>query len=203
MATSTIQKPNSLATAGAVTANANDLLDNGIYRCVDGGITNIPSGQANGMLIVFKSAGNSVTQIYISFNNDMFKRVNWAFSSVSWTDWTAIYSEGASLANDNITRGSGTSSGTFEAFHCYKINGVVCASARIYSIDDSGATANKTYFQIPSGYRPRTTTKCPMYIQTSGNTIYTIGQVLADGQVQVAYGSVVITQVGFVATYPI
>ena len=79
---------------GVATIDANDAFTLGIYRNVNGSMTNTPSNNANGILLVFPSYASanmkSTIQMYCGSNGQLYFRINWAASSVSWSAWKHI-----------------------------------------------------------------------------------------------------------------
>lgn len=114
---------------------------------------------------------------------------------------------GNALTSSTIARDSTTSSygGTLEQFQCYKVGNVVCVGARVYGLNNSGATANKYYFQLPDGFRPRVATYAFGSLLFSGATspVPATIRIETSGAVGTSYGSAVITQIAFSAVFPI
>lgn len=95
-------------------------------------------------------------------------------------------------------------SGTLSNTACYKIGNVVNVGGVINSMTNQ--VANGALFQIPTGFRPATTTRCIGSIVFTGQTagIPTILSIYTDGKVSVSYSQTsTITAVTFSATYPI
>ena len=95
-------------------------------------------------------------------------------------------------------------SGTLVNTACYKIGNVVNVGGTINSMTNQ--VANGALFQIPTGFRPATTTRCIGLIVLTGQSsgIPTNLSIYTDGKVSVSYSqSFTITAVVFAATYPI
>ena len=79
---------------GTTTGNANDILEIGIYRCNEGGITNCPAN--NGVLVVLPSFNPLVSeyktcvQLFFASDGSAYSRITWSAGSVSWTTWASL-----------------------------------------------------------------------------------------------------------------
>lgn len=76
---------------GSISANANNLLtpnDNGVYRNVNGNISNCP--EADGTLIVMNNGGgNSTVQMFVpSSGNKLYIRNQWGAGGTTWSTWS-------------------------------------------------------------------------------------------------------------------
>jgi len=93
------------------------------------------------------------------------------------------------------------SGGTMNSSCCYRSNGVVNVSARVYGISE---TAQGTWFNIPSGFRPRQTSIGIAYMYVNGAYMIVQASIDSSGNVSATLSSAQTTsQVGFVATYPV
>ena len=114
----------------------------------------------------------------------------------------ALNSKIATYTTGTISRHSATGTGgTFQQFACYKIGNVVNAAARLYSVS---LAADGNFFSLPSGFRPKTDTYGTAILLINNVFVPVPCKIESDGDVGISYsGSQTLTQINFMATYPI
>ena len=106
---------------------------------------------------------------------------------------------GNGLSEGVITKN--TTSGTFEQYCCYKVGNVVNVSARIYNLSQ---VASGFFFTLPEGFRPRTKAYCSGTIFINNTATPATINIETNGSVGVNYsGTLTLTQISFVGTFPI
>lgn len=100
-----------------------------------------------------------------------------------------------------ITRHSNTgSSGTFEQYNCYRLGDTVTACARLYGVS---LAASGSFFQLPSGFRPRATTYGYSFMVIDGVYMPFVCNINTSGVVNIGYSSnKTLTSIYFQATFP-
>lgn len=73
---------------GIITANADNILKCGAYRCVGSSISGLPATDCE--LLVFPTEGNSVCQFCILANASVQVRMHWSAGSGDWTSWKTL-----------------------------------------------------------------------------------------------------------------
>lgn len=107
-----------------------------------------------------------------------------------------------SEALSTVSRHSNTgTAGTLDNNGCYRIGKVVCASGRLFDIS---LPATGYFFMLPSGYRPKYTTRCMGFVVIDNVVRPTTVTIGTNGEVGISYSAnLTAVQVGFAASFPV
>lgn len=181
-------------------ADLNNFTTTGVYW-ISTGATNAPAGNWYPIWVMAK--GDTVRQIAIIGNDTIHSR---SYQSRVWSDWTRLPSRGeidalGSKTTGTIAKYSGISDGTLDSASLIKVGNTVFGSARIYSFS---ATANGSFFEIPTGFRPITLMRVMGYIYVNNVAIPTFLSINPNGMVSLAYSSnQTLTQIGFAGSWTV
>ena len=139
-------------------------------------------------------------QIAFSINNN---RVYWrrrSWWTEVWNGWRMLYSD--NIETGTINKASDVTGGTLANGTCRKIGNIVTVSARMWGISEP---TDRSFFVIPSGFRPATDVFGIGYINVTGvGSMPCSVHIYPNGNVEYAYSSSATTnQVYFFATYAV